>query len=193
MKAIRYYLAELCSISPHWPGVFPHTDHCQWWPTGSAAICSTEWSYFCYSVPLTGRACDPTDCPWNSPGQNTGVGSLSLLQGIFPTQGSNPGLLRCKQILYQLSHKGSPMFCKSTSNASAKSMLQSFPGGSVVKNLLANAGDMSSTPGLGRYPGEGNGNLPQHSCLGNPTCLADYSPWDCKVVRHDLAMKQQQS
>ena len=47
---------------------------------------------------------------WNSPGQNTGVGSLSLLQGIFPTQGSNPGLLHCRQILYQLSHKGSPLY-----------------------------------------------------------------------------------
>ena len=46
--------------------------------------------------------------PWNSPGQNTGVGSLSLLQGIFPTQGSNPGLPHCRQVLYQLSHKGSP-------------------------------------------------------------------------------------
>ena len=46
--------------------------------------------------------------PWNSPGQNTGVGSLSLLQGIFPTQGLNPGLLHCRWILYQLSHKGSP-------------------------------------------------------------------------------------
>ena len=47
--------------------------------------------------------------PWNSPGQNTGVGSLSLLQGIFPTQGSNPGLPHCRQILYQLSYKGSPI------------------------------------------------------------------------------------
>ena len=46
--------------------------------------------------------------PWNSLGQNTGVGSLSLLQGIFPTQGLNSGLLHCKQILYQLSQKGSP-------------------------------------------------------------------------------------
>jgi len=45
---------------------------------------------------------------WNSPGQNTGVGSLSLLQGILPTQGPNPGLPHCRQILYQLSHKGSP-------------------------------------------------------------------------------------
>ena len=44
----------------------------------------------------------------NSPGQNPGVGSLSLLQQIFPTQGSNPGLLHCRQILYKLSHKGSP-------------------------------------------------------------------------------------
>ena len=45
--------------------------------------------------------------PWNSPGQNIGVGSLSLPQGIFPTQESNPGLLHCRQILHQLSHKGS--------------------------------------------------------------------------------------
>ena len=46
--------------------------------------------------------------PWDSPGQNTGVGSLSLLQGIFPTQGLNSGLPHCRQILYQLSHQGSP-------------------------------------------------------------------------------------
>ena len=45
---------------------------------------------------------------WNSPGQNTGVDSCSLLQGIFPTQGSNPDLPHCRRILYQLSHKGSP-------------------------------------------------------------------------------------
>ena len=46
--------------------------------------------------------------PWNSLGQNTGVGSLSLLRGIFPTQGSNPGLPHCRWILYQLSHQDSP-------------------------------------------------------------------------------------
>ena len=45
-------------------------------------------------------------CPWNSPGQNTGVGSLFLLQGIFPTQGLNPGPRHCKQIIYQLNHQG---------------------------------------------------------------------------------------
>ena len=43
---------------------------------------------------------------WNSPGHNTGMGSLSLLQGIFPTQGLNPGLLPCRWILYQLSQQG---------------------------------------------------------------------------------------
>jgi len=48
--------------------------------------------------------------PWNSPGQNTGVGSLPLFQGIVPTQGPNPGLQRCRWILYQLSHKGSPIW-----------------------------------------------------------------------------------
>ena len=44
--------------------------------------------------------------PWNFLGQKTGVGSLPLLQGIFLTQGLNPGLPHCRQILYQLSHKG---------------------------------------------------------------------------------------
>ena len=46
--------------------------------------------------------------PWNCPGQNTGVGSLSLLQGIFPTLELNWGLLHCRWILYQLSYQGSP-------------------------------------------------------------------------------------
>ena len=46
--------------------------------------------------------------PRNSLGQTTGVCSLSLLQGIFPTQGSNPDLLHCRWIIYQLSHKRSP-------------------------------------------------------------------------------------
>ena len=48
-------------------------------------------------------------CPWDSPGKNTGVGCHFLLQGIFPTQELNPGLLHCRQILYRLSYEGSPM------------------------------------------------------------------------------------
>ena len=56
----------------------------------------------------------PKDCPWGSsvhgdtPGKNTGMGCHALLQGIFPTKGLNPGLLHCRQILYHLSHQGSP-------------------------------------------------------------------------------------
>ena len=45
---------------------------------------------------------------WNSLGMNTGVGSLFLTPGVLPNQGLNPGLLRFREILYQLSHKGSP-------------------------------------------------------------------------------------
>ena len=47
-------------------------------------------------------------CPWDSPGKNTGVGCHFLLQGIFLTQESNPGLLHCRQMIYQLSCEGSP-------------------------------------------------------------------------------------
>ena len=60
-----------------------------------AQSCPTLWRHELYS-------------PWNATGQSTGMGNLSLLQGIFPTQGSNPGLLHCRRILYQLSHRGSP-------------------------------------------------------------------------------------
>ena len=59
--------------------------------------------------------CNPMDCSppgssvhGDSPGQDTRVGSHAFLQGIFPTQGLNPGLLYCRQILYLLSHQGSP-------------------------------------------------------------------------------------
>ena len=59
--------------------------------------------------------CNPVDCSLpgssvhgDSPGKNTAVGCHSPLQGIFPTQGSNPGLPHCRWILYQVSHKGSP-------------------------------------------------------------------------------------
>ena len=57
---------------------------------------------------IAAQSC-PTPCnPMDYTDQNTGVGSLSLLQGIFPTQGLNPGLPHCRWILYQLSHQGSP-------------------------------------------------------------------------------------
>ena len=57
-----------------------------------------------------------------------------------------------------------------------------FPGGSVVKNPPASAGDSGRIPGSGRPPGEGNSNPLQYSCLRNPTDrgLAGYSPWGHK-------------
>ena len=60
-----------------------------------SVVSNSLWSHRLYS-------------PWNSPGQNTGVDSHSLLQGIFLTQGSNSSLLQCRQILYHLSYRGSP-------------------------------------------------------------------------------------
>ena len=64
--------------------------------------------------------------PWNSLGQNTGVGSCSLLQELFPTQGLNPGLLHCRQILSQLSYQGSPMSGKVWQTDVAKRVFFSF-------------------------------------------------------------------
>ena len=69
-----------------------------------------------------------------------------------------------------------------------------FPGVSGIKNPPANAGDVGSIPGLGRSPGEGNGNPLQYSCLGKShrqRSLVGYCPWDRKRVTHDLATKQQ--
>ena len=63
-----------------------------------------------YPTLLLPRGLQPAGllCPWNSPGKHIGVGGHFFLQGIFLTQGSNPGLSNCRQILYQLSHQGSP-------------------------------------------------------------------------------------
>ena len=85
---------------PHLPGpgiesVSRALCHIWLWEWKSLVVSDSLWPHGLYS-------------PWNSPGQNTGVGSLSLLQGILPTQGSNPGLPHWGQVLYQQSHQGSP-------------------------------------------------------------------------------------
>ena len=79
---------------------------------------------------------------WNSPGQNTEVGSLPLLQGIFPTQGLNPGLLLCRQILSQLSHKGRPntsipkhQYTQRLLVFVFESQMASYKGGSIRKSI----------------------------------------------------------
>ena len=89
-------------------------------PLPSPRFFTTRYWIYCFLCYIA--TCDCESClvvsnslwphglysPWNSPGQNTGVGSHSLLQRMFPTQGWNPGLPHCRQILYQLRHKGSP-------------------------------------------------------------------------------------
>ena len=64
-------------------------------------------------------------CPWDSPGKKTGVGCHDLLQGIVPSQGSNPGGLHFKRILYHLSHQGSP-----------EQSLKSLPSSKYLRNVV---------------------------------------------------------
>ena len=89
---------------PSWLLVAAESIKPQFWGPGEKFTCCgvMKWSESCSVVS------NYLQTLWNSPGKNTGVVSLSLLQGIFPTQGSNPGLPHCGWILYQLSHKGSP-------------------------------------------------------------------------------------
>ena len=71
---------------------------------------STEWGPFIRvldSLQPYGLHSTRLLCPWDSPGKNTRVGYHALLQGIFPTQGSNPGLMHCRWILYHLYYQGS--------------------------------------------------------------------------------------
>ena len=143
---------------------------------------------------------------WNSPGQNTGVGSLSLPLGILPTKGLNPSLPHWRQILYQLSHKGSPRILEwvayPLSSRSSQPRNQTgvsciagrfltnwaireapiiytegFPGGSEVR-VCPQCGIPGFDPWVGRSPREGNGNPLHYSCLGNPM---DREAWQSTV------------
>ena len=120
---------------------------------------------------------------WNSPGQNTGVSNLSLLQRIFPTQGLNPGQ---SPTLQEDSLPAEPQAKpKNTGMGSLSPLQQFFPTQELNRGLLhcrrilyqlsyegsqtaCTAGDPCSIPGSGRSPGEGNGNPLQYSCLENP-------------------------
>ena len=129
-----------------------------------------------------------TVSPWTSLGQNTGVGSLSPLQEIFPTQASNPGLPHCRQILYQLSHKGSPRilewvaypFPRGSSWPRNQTRVSCLAGGFFTNWAIREAPSCKEAscqnrrctrhnldPGSGRFPGEGYGS-PLYSCLEKP-------------------------
>ena len=91
-------------------------------------------------------------------------------QGIFLTQGSNPGLLYYRQILSLSEPQGKPLPGGATPNFVPERFLSipwGFPGGSNGKESACNAGDTGSIPGSGRSPGEANGFPLQYSCLEN--------------------------
>ena len=94
------------------------------------------------------------DCsPWNSPGQNTGVGSFSLLQGIFLIQGSNPCLPYCRRILYQLSHREAQRTDQgSENNPEDEEHLNDPPGGRRM------------------WPGSGSGDMPVKRVVSRTIC-----------------------
>ena len=114
---------------------------------------------YCYSNPESQSCSVVSDSlwlhelcsPWNSPGQKTGVGSLSLLQGIFPTQGLNPGLLHHRWILYQLSRKKSPRilqwvtypFSSRSSQPRSQTGVSCIAGGFFTNWAIREAQDMS--------------------------------------------------
>ena len=101
----------------------------------------------CLVAQLCPTLCDPVDCSppgssihGDSPGKNTGVGCHALLQGIFPTQRSNPGLLHCRQILYHMNHQESPRilewvahpFSRGSSQSRNRSRVSHIAGGFFI-------------------------------------------------------------
>ena len=81
--------------------------HCQmWWFTRQTHRFHSELLCACKSESHSVLSDSAT--PWNIQPMEISMGSLSLLQGIFPTQGSDPGLSHCRRVLYQLRHKASP-------------------------------------------------------------------------------------
>ena len=125
----------------------------------------------CLVIQSCPTLCDPMDFSpagssvhGYSPGQNTGVGCHSLLQGIFPNQGSNPGLSHCKQILYHLSHQGNSIESYAAILNDAKKTVIIIEVQQVMGFPCDSAG---SIPGLGRSPGEGKGYPLQYSGLEN--------------------------
>ena len=102
-------------------------------------------------------------CPWDSPGKNTGVGCHALLQGIFPTQGSNLSLLTSPAW-----GGGDRELGEKTSTYHEVQHCVGLRGGSGDGESAHNAGDLGLILGWGRSPGEGNGHPLQCSCLENP-------------------------
>ena len=95
----------------------------------------------------------PLYSPWNSPSQNTGLGNLSLHQGIFPTQGSNPGLPHCRKILYQLSHKGHPRILEWVTYPFSSEAVISSAAAASLQSCLTLCDPIDSSPPGSPIPG----------------------------------------
>ena len=98
-----------------------------WWHSSNTASGKTPPESESESCPVVSDSLQPhwLYSPWNSPGQNTGRGTCSLLQGTFPTQGLNTGFLYCRRILYKLNHQpGKP---KNTGVRSLSLLQEIFP------------------------------------------------------------------
>ena len=120
-ERILEWVAMPCSGESSWPRNQTWVFYVSCILAGGFLTTSATWEALINSAVmcLVAQSClthrDPVDCSppgssvhGDSPGKNTGVGCHALLQGIFPTQGSNPGLLHCRWILYHLSHQGNP-------------------------------------------------------------------------------------
>ena len=121
MQSSTKVLARLAVVWTYWWALLGILLPCHWAKTFSPCeadcilvqalesycVCPCAQWYLTFSQPH-GLYSTRLLCAWNSVGKNTGMGSYSFLQGIFPTQGSNSGLLHCKQVLYHLSQQGSP-------------------------------------------------------------------------------------
>ena len=110
--------------------------------------------------------------PWNSPGQNTGVGSHSLLQGIFPTQGSNPGLPHHRQILHQLSHKECSKLERTCSSLN-------YSNSNIVLTLWTNATVITTSIQSKLHPGGASGEESTGQCRRQRRHW--FNPWVRKI------------
>ena len=161
--------------------------------TGAMFFLSSPCCVLCLVAQSCPALCEPMDCSppgssahGDSAGKNTGVGCHALLQGIVPTQGLNPGLPHCRQILYHLSHQGSPYLLPKMGRGSVISISwgrMGLPQWFSCQESTYNAratGDAVLIPGLGRSPGGGHSNSLKYSCLGNPI---DRGAWQGTVHR----------
>ena len=131
-----------------------------------------QWSHSVVSDSLRPHGLSPTRllCPWDFPGNSTGVDCHFRLQRIFPTQGSTGAVIFAYNVLNASINLRTCYSCL---------LLLGFPGGSNGKESACNTGDLGPIPGSGRSPGEGNGYPLQYSWLENSM---DRGAWQARVL-----------